>query len=383
MADSTPTDEQRELSLIGKVEMRIALTDTDAKLETQLKTYLAPLLLKLSSPSPNVRNKVITICQHISTRVKPQSIQLPVAALIKQYKEANHHLVRTFDLVYIQQGVGRLTTAQRAELLPVVAKGIAEGSGGEAQAQVFNLFLRLLESFVIPSRGSKEDVELRGRLEVSEKDTDHLANWLGRLLLLVPRKQNDQGCPGLKPDECSFLDLHCKEDIWNPSAGGLNLLRTKVLAARLLASGLFTEKQRFLPALYASSDAASSISDIGDDMMKRTLPATDLENEILLRELFELYFGDGIRPRAKVPLRMKILGLLSKSINSTTFANSIMRLVDDGLGSRQMDGDDVVMGNGSARLVNIAHQSDPAAAELTLGTAAHACSPLELDSVRC
>lgn len=349
MATSTPTDEQRELSLIGKVEMRIALTDTDAKLESQLKTYLAPLLLKLSSTSPEVRNKVVTICQHISTRVRPQSIQLPVAALIKQYKESTHHLVRTFDLVYIQQGVGRLTTAQRAELLPVVAKGIAEGSGGEAQAQVFNLFLRLLESFVIPPRGSKEDVELRTKLEVSDRDTDHLATWLGRLLLLNARKQNDQACPGLKPEECSFLDLHCKEVIWNPSAGGLNLLRTKVLAAKLLASGLFTESQRFLPALYASSDSASSISDVGDDMMKRTLPATDLEDERLLRELFDLYFGDGVRPRVKAPVRMKILGLLSKSTNSTTFANSIMRLVDDGLGARQMDGEDTVMGNGSAK----------------------------------
>lgn len=349
MATSTPTDEQRELFLIGKVEMRIALTDTDAKLESQLKTYLAPLLLKLSSTSPEVRNKVVTICQHISTRVRPQSIQLPVAALIKQYKESTHHLVRTFDLVYIQQGVGRLTTAQRAELLPVVAKGIAEGSGGEAQAQVFNLFLRLLESFVIPPRGSKEDVELRTKLEVSDRDTDHLATWLGRLLLLNARKQNDQACPGLKPEECSFLDLHCKEDIWNPSAGGLNLLRTKILAAKLLASGLFTESQRFLPALYASSDSASSISDVGDDMMKRTLPATDLEDERLLRELFDLYFGDGVRPRVKAPVRMKILGLLSKSTNSTTFANSIMRLVDDGLGARQMDGEDTVMGNGSAK----------------------------------
>lgn len=50
--------EARELALIGKVEMRIALTDTDAKLEAILKTYLAPLLLKLASENVAVRNKV-------------------------------------------------------------------------------------------------------------------------------------------------------------------------------------------------------------------------------------------------------------------------------------------------------------------------------------
>ena len=50
--------EQRELSLVGKVELRIALAETDAKLETILNTYLPPLLLKLASEHMSVRNKV-------------------------------------------------------------------------------------------------------------------------------------------------------------------------------------------------------------------------------------------------------------------------------------------------------------------------------------
>ena len=61
MATTESSSEQRELSLVGKVEMRIALADTDAKLESSLKTYLAPLLLKLASEHQSVRNKVITI----------------------------------------------------------------------------------------------------------------------------------------------------------------------------------------------------------------------------------------------------------------------------------------------------------------------------------
>lgn len=50
MADSQ-SPEARELTLIGKVEFRIAMADTDEKLQTLLGTYLAPLLLKLSSDS--------------------------------------------------------------------------------------------------------------------------------------------------------------------------------------------------------------------------------------------------------------------------------------------------------------------------------------------
>ena len=50
--------EAKELALVGKVEMRIALADSEKKLEDLLKVYLAPLLLKLGSEHVAVRNKV-------------------------------------------------------------------------------------------------------------------------------------------------------------------------------------------------------------------------------------------------------------------------------------------------------------------------------------
>jgi proteasome component ECM29 len=56
IAMSTP--EAKELNLLNKVELRIALADSDLKLEAVLKTYLAPLLLKLASEHVSVRNKV-------------------------------------------------------------------------------------------------------------------------------------------------------------------------------------------------------------------------------------------------------------------------------------------------------------------------------------
>jgi hypothetical protein len=57
-AEQSP--EAKELSLVGKVEMRIALADGDQKLQATLNTYLAPLLLKLASEHMSVRNKVCT-----------------------------------------------------------------------------------------------------------------------------------------------------------------------------------------------------------------------------------------------------------------------------------------------------------------------------------
>ena len=52
------TLETKELTLVGKVEFRIASADLDSKLESLLNTYLAPLLLKLASEHQSVRNKV-------------------------------------------------------------------------------------------------------------------------------------------------------------------------------------------------------------------------------------------------------------------------------------------------------------------------------------
>lgn len=56
MAD--PPDETKELALLNKAELRIALTDTDIKLQDILKVYLTPVLLKLASPHTSVHTKV-------------------------------------------------------------------------------------------------------------------------------------------------------------------------------------------------------------------------------------------------------------------------------------------------------------------------------------
>lgn len=67
-----PPTEARELELVKKVELRIALTENDSKLETLLGTYLAPLLLKLESEHASVRDKVIGVVQHVNVRLQSQ-----------------------------------------------------------------------------------------------------------------------------------------------------------------------------------------------------------------------------------------------------------------------------------------------------------------------
>ncbi|QGA15725.1 hypothetical protein EYB26_003385 [Talaromyces marneffei] len=337
MSSGAPAEspEARELSLVSKVELRIALADSDEKLQKLLQTYLAPLLLKLASEHLAVRNKVIAVCQHINLRIKPQSIQLPVTALLKQFKEQSSQLIRHFDLIYIQQGIDRLDASARVELLPAALQGIAQLDVASAQtASVFNLILRLLPLLRLPPKDSPEDQKLGEKLSLSEADTRSLAVWLGKLLLLSQAAKDARTCPGLSPSEYTFLNKSASfEETWNPSTqGGLNLTETKYFVAKFLASGAFNNSARFLPAIILSADSNSRLSDIGDDILKRFNP--DLEDAEVVEQLYKLYFGttgsDAALP-ARIPLQVKILSFLGKSVKATTYTGEISKLLDEGL----------------------------------------------------
>ncbi|KAJ5774618.1 hypothetical protein N7457_009514 [Penicillium paradoxum] len=334
MADSQ-SPEARELSLIGKVEFRIAMADTDEKLQSLLGTYLAPLLLKLGSDSVEVRNKIISVCQHVNTRVKAPSIQLPVAALLKQFKEQKSQLIRHFDLIYAQQGIDRLGSEARVDILLPLLQGISKiGTSPTQGAIVFNLVLRLLPLLKLPVRGSEEDKRLKDRLGLSDDDSEFLSFWLAKLLLLTPGPKETTTCPGLSPDEYTFLNKGVPaNETWNPSTdGGLNLTETKVTALRFIGSGAFQDSQRFLPSLIASADANSRLADLGDETLKRF--TADIENPHVVQQLYDLYFGTsspGGAPPARPPLQVKLLVFLGKSIKATADPQRIMRLIEDGL----------------------------------------------------
>lgn len=123
-----------------------------------------------------------------------------------------------------------------------------------------------------PPRGNEDDLELRRKLGLADRvdDASFVAAWLGKLILFGINQTGATRCPGLNQEDCNFLQLYGKKDTWTPNvAGGLNLAESKVVASRFLASGAFVDSERFLPALFASADPNTRISDIGDDILKR------------------------------------------------------------------------------------------------------------------
>ncbi|KKK24759.1 hypothetical protein AOCH_002222 [Aspergillus ochraceoroseus] len=333
--NTTSSSEARELSLISKVELRIALADTDQKLDALLNTYLAPLLLKLSSDSLAVRNKVISVCQHVNTRIKAPAIKLPVAALLKQFKEQKSQLIRHFDLIYLQQGIDRLGPDARVEILVPLLQGISEiGTATNQGAVVFNLVLRLLPLLKLPPKDSEDDLNLKSRLGLSDQDTAFLSSWFTKLLLLLPVDKSSSTCPGLSPADYSFLNKGVSvNETWDPSVeGGLNLTETKVRALRLISSGAFSDSERLFPAIVASADANSRLSDLGEELLKRFIP--DLENPDVVQQLYSLYSGAGTAdgaPPARPSLQTRLLVSLGKSVRATMHTDNVIRLIEEGL----------------------------------------------------
>ena len=203
-------------------------------------------------------------------------------------------------------------------------------------ASLFHLLLRILHSLALPVRGDNEDVELRSKfgLERSSKDAAFVALWLGKLLLLTLGISESTRGPGLGTEDVNFLCLNGKKDAWAPNAGGLNLVETKVKAAKFLASGAFVDTEKVLPAIFASSDPNSRLSQIGDDILKRADPAVSLEDPYFLKSLFEIYLGtrgvNGSLP-ARPPLQIKILGLLCKSKQAASFITQSTQIIKEGL----------------------------------------------------
>ncbi len=204
-------------------------------------------------------------------------------------------------------------------------------------AKLFNFFLRVLPSLDLPARGSEDDIAMRAQLGLSDsiEDASFIASWLGKLILFSTTQVEEKRCPGLSMAEFSFLKLHDKEDPWRPDAvGSMNLTESKILAIKFLASGAFVDSERFLPALFASAEPNSRLSELGNDILKRSISSISLEDHHLLEQLFQIYLGtrgtDGSLP-ARVPLQTKILGLLSRSKLASSFVEQSIQIIHEGL----------------------------------------------------
>lgn len=292
------------------------------------------------------RIQVISICQHVNTRIKPPTLLLPVAALLGQFKDpqigGKHPLIRNFDLMYVQTGIERLPVSERLALLPPLLKDISKHNNATHQRALFNILLKLLPFFEPPPRGTNEDTALRATLGFDEnpEDAAYIAECFRKLMLLnlsvfVPSEtQQPQrlSCPGLSPDDFEFLTLGGKKETFTPFSV---LADIKRFVLKFLASGAFTDRERFFPTLIAATDSNSAVAQPAEDIFRRALPSVSLDDEDVVTQLYTLYFGSpaaGIPP-VKVVLQTRIVSFLAKSITAVglQWKQEIVRIVENGL----------------------------------------------------
>ncbi|KAK7677798.1 hypothetical protein QCA50_019231 [Cerrena zonata] len=327
---------EAELSLINKVELRIALAENDKQFEQALNTYLTPLLLKLSSPYADVRKAVFKIIQDVIPRISAaRTIEIPINALLDQVREpktpkdADSSNVRLYSLLFISRGIDRLTDEEMTALVPKVVEGIASYPKSTA-ARLFYILSKLLASWKSPDKHSPEYANMKTKLCLDKNPDDEkfLTSKILKFLLLRPNTTpNPIQSPGLSVDDNSFFTRDA--GVAYKSQDEIFVVKKRFL--ELLKSG-FDDSSLSIPLMIASVDDSSAINDSSEILFRKL--KVNVEDPEFVSTAIALFTGssDKLTPPVKPVLQERILSLLINS-NEVTKHSEISQICSLGLSS--------------------------------------------------
>lgn len=247
MSSANTFDPARERRLLETLDLRIAQAATTVKFQDVLDKYLAALLLKLDSPNQDNRELTVRTCSSVRSRLNlDQDVQLPIAKLFERYNESQSLAIRRWALLFIKQGLSRLSDRQKVETLPTVLRSFIpstiESPDSEATRIVaLEVLLGVLKSWRPPDHDSLEATQLRDSLHLDQTQSNATAQLLVGFLLFNPQDKPAQRS-GTEEIYATFF-LH------RPSIAP-NL-------ARLIYTPVFSDDDRFLPAVVLSVDAST------------------------------------------------------------------------------------------------------------------------------
>lgn len=283
-----------ELALVNKVELKFILAEKDDKLQSLLKVYLAPLLLKLNSPHEKVRNKVVDTCKHINERLKSSTIALPVEALLTQFADPaikGKGLMQSFDLMFVQK------SKPNPNLLPLLAPCITEASTTGHAAAIWHIILRKLSVWTPPDRGTSAHSKLPEFFTFDKQPELERLMSAKFMELLIPHINSQT--EGLA-DTSRTLSAKVFGSTPNPpisdivsNNSSLDAKRVpslkhdfKLAAVKCLTSGAFTPDNRYFPLLLASHQNSHEIADSAKMATKKV--NIDLESPQTVSTLYAI-----------------------------------------------------------------------------------------------
>ncbi|KAG0232498.1 hypothetical protein BGW42_008118 [Actinomortierella wolfii] len=338
-----------ELELLENVELRFALAETDAQLEKTLATFLCPVLLKMASDQEAVRTKVVGILTHINKRIRPKpEIKLPLNGLLQQFADHPSMLVKNFSLIYIELGFQRI----EQEILAA----IKQHNEDNTTADPYGFLTNPADALVILTRFL--DVILY-RAPTPSSSSSASAATSGSGDSSAPASSAQPTVPsGMSPQAVKFVTYDGKAT-W-PKSSGLRDIKTGVLRFVLSATAfpddlpLKIHTARFSVLLVATGDAYNDVSSMGEDGLKR-IKLPDLEQKEVVDRLFELYQGtnrgtpiagqeESFRTPCSNPIKLKIMGYLTKSKRATAAFPSALQVSFDCLYGPETNGKLVMAG---------------------------------------
>jgi len=333
---------EKEIELLENVELRIALAKTNEQFEKCLNVFLCPVLLKLGSPHDNVRQKVMSICNHVSKRIKSNTdIKLPTDKLLELFTSDNSsNFVSNFSLLFLEIAFNRSTEDEKVNLIPKLIQNITKRNTPQ-RIQIFQIFLKTIECFnkrqVEFSKAANHDIF---NFKEYPNDLKFILEKFADMLLYIPTAPDKPQVvsPGLSTNAMNFVTNNGKAN-W---IKGNELASTKVNVVRFTMSDLIPNNimniSRFLVFLIASIDSNYEIANLGDNALKK-IRNPDMESQDVVNELYKLYQGTqnnkikevDIRKPASSNLKLKILNYLEKSRCAANTSPNFIQVCFDSL----------------------------------------------------
>lgn len=307
----------KELSIINKVELRIALAGDEILFQNALNLYLVPLLLKLASPYKEVQEKVVTICHDLITRVNSfEGIGMPWRTLLDQMKKFNGSnaersaLPELYSIVFLKRAIVTLSDRDLVPLLSGLINGFSSYPS-VVVARIFELLTDILSRLNLLALDAQSlsqlDICLADR--IPEADQKNLLDLICKFLMLQPCISTSViSMPGLSASDVSFFMRNKSFKLDS------QLVLAEIKINLLIFVNIsFEEKFKFIPYLIASCDLSSKVNEYASRKLSKTkLFISDREISSVLLKLF-LGSVDQSIPPVKPSLQNRILELFLQS----------------------------------------------------------------------
>ncbi|KAI8892685.1 proteasome stabiliser-domain-containing protein [Globomyces pollinis-pini] len=352
------SDNSKDLALLDTVELKLGLAESDNAFQALTLSLLAPLLRKLSSSDVTVRSRIMSICSHVNTRYNANTkLELPTSDLVTLFSTATSPVVKSVSLVYLQMAFNRLSDSMSMQFLPQILPGFAS-LNVTTQTSIFAIALPILAKYsesiasemeADPFKFTEHPNDLKLLLQKISLVLLYTVPSAGRPLnALNAADALPQASPldvlpaGLSQADVKYITNNLKAT-WTYNNTLLRELKTNIVKFttidRIISKESFSH-EKFMIYLIASVDVSHQVQFVGEDGQRR-FAKPNYEDLSFILQLYRLYQGIPIPnggvanvvtcSPASVPLRIKIIDTLLKSVTAASQFPQMIQVVFDAL----------------------------------------------------